>query len=133
LLQTVKEIADVGADAGTGAPKLGLNLLELAQFGAELALLLRFLIQLNFEDGSRRLSIFCRTTPVPKLNDPIVIGSPAATAGTSREYPGVFALATLLAVTAISCWLTVSELSAIERDPNNPDMVILQPGAGLLF
>src|SRR6266404_652554 len=74
--------------------------------------------------GSRRLSILCRSTPVPKLSDPIMIGSPAAAAGISREYPGVFALATLLPVTAISCWLTESEVSAIERDPNKPDMFI---------
>src|SRR5258708_29978157 len=51
LLQTVKEVSDIGADAGTAAPKLCLNLLQVPEFGAELALLLGFLMQLNFEDG----------------------------------------------------------------------------------
>ena len=34
--------------------------------------------------GSRRLSIFCKTTPVPSLNEPSVTGAPAATSATSR-------------------------------------------------
>src|ERR1035438_2692485 len=76
--------------------------------------------------GSRRLSIFSRTTPVPTLSDPISTGSAAVTSETSRVYPGVFALATLLEVVSISCWLTESPLRATERDPNKPDIVILQ-------
>src|SRR3981081_1998273 len=76
--------------------------------------------------GSRRLSIFCRSTPVPKLNAEIIIGSPAVAAGISRVYPGVFSLATFFPFTAISCWLTESEVRAIERDPNRPDIFILQ-------
>src|SRR5271154_5462878 len=58
------------------------------------------------------------------LSDPISTGSPAAVTATSRVYPGVFALATLLEVVSISCWLTESPLSATERDPNNPDIVV---------
>src|SRR5208282_3361210 len=75
---------------------------------------------------SRKLSIFSSTTPVPKLSDPSSIGSPAAISETSRVYPGVFALATLLEVVSISCWLTESPLRAVESVPNNPDMVILR-------
>ena len=51
LLQTVEEIADVGADAGSGARELSLKLLQLPKRGVELALLLGCLIQLDFEDG----------------------------------------------------------------------------------
>ncbi len=51
MLQTVEEIADVGADAGSGARELSLKLLQLPKRGVELALLLGCLIQLDFEDG----------------------------------------------------------------------------------
>src|ERR1019366_3454476 len=51
LLQTLKEIADVGADAGTGARELGLNLLQLGQRGVERTVLLRCLIDLDLEHG----------------------------------------------------------------------------------
>src|ERR1019366_8548045 len=81
--------------------------------------------------GLRRLSIFCRTTPVPKVNDPKITGALAVITERCREYPGVFALATLLEVVAISCWLTERALNAIERDPLKPDMGILLPGAGV--
>ncbi len=66
LLQTVKEIADVGADAGTGAPELGLNLSQLPERSVELALLLRFLIQLNFEDRVAQALDFLQDDPGTK-------------------------------------------------------------------
>ncbi len=59
LLQAVKKVADIGANAGSGVGKLGLQRLQLAERSVELAVLLGRLIDLNLKDGiSQALDFF---------------------------------------------------------------------------
>src|SRR5262249_37392979 len=76
---------------------------------------------------SRMLSVFCRTTPVPKVNFPRTTGSPGFNTGRCLENPGVFALATLFAEVSSDCWLTSRALRAVDSEPNSPDMISLLP------
>src|SRR6266446_2069188 len=61
------------------------------------------------------------------LNPPRTTGSPGVSTVRCREYPGVLALATLLAEVSKACWLTSSALKATESDPYNPDIASLLP------
>jgi hypothetical protein len=65
-------------------------------------------------------------TPVPKVSEPIVTGSLVSSSGTSREYPVVFALATLLDVTCNAPCAASSPLSAVARLAFRLDIGFLQ-------
>src|SRR5579871_1731272 len=75
--------------------------------------------------GSRALWILCRVTPVPNVSGPIKTGSVVCRMGSSREYPGVSTLATLLLVASSAPWSAVSPLRAMARPVFRLDKEIL--------